>query len=185
MYLCAAYLLDRLWEVPRPLPVRVGPLLCVAVVAFGLWQTPRVAEPLVDADREGRWLLDYLHTHADPKPVAVYTDSWRVMFIVARYGRSDRAWIPRGVPPDSKRRKVKFLSGAPPGVLVVTGGATLPWYSGIDLIVSLSRLDFEVPRHWTLVAERHGKVTPWRAEPLRIWSVGSPSADGAAAPPPA
>src|SRR5262249_55044061 len=87
VYLCAAYLLDRLWDVPRPLPVRVGPLLCVAVVAFGLWQTPRVAEPLVDADRDGRWLLDYLHAHEGPKSVAVYTDSWRVMFIIARYGR--------------------------------------------------------------------------------------------------
>lgn len=177
VYLSAAYLLDRLWNVPRRLPVRLGPLLCLVVVAFGLFQTPRVAEPLVDANRDSRWLLTYLHSHEGRQPVRIYTDYWRVDMIISRYEGFSLAWIPQGVRPDSREEKATFFRGVPAGALAVTGGATLPWYSGIDLIASLSRLDFSVPRNWKLVAEHEGKIMPWRAEPLRIWSVGATSSE--------
>ena len=183
VYLCGAYLLDRLWDVPRRLPVHVGPLLCAGVVAFSLYETPRVAGPLVDADRDSRWLVAYLKEHAGPQRVAVYTDSWRIALVVSRYDGFHTAWDMHGVGADSKTDKENFLRTAPAGSLVVTGGATLPWYSGIDLVLSLSRIEFTVPATWTLLAEYPGKTTPWRAEPMRVWSVGRPVADGVAGPP--
>ena len=171
LYLSGAYLLDRLWALgPRRSPVGLGAVLCVAVALFGLQQTPRVAEPLSDANRDCRHLIAFLRGIATDKPTPLFTDSWRVALIQAQYPRHYKAWMLRGVGADSKDEKVRFLRSVREG-LVITGGATLPWYSGIDLIVSLSRLDFTVPPSWTLLREFDGKLTSWRVEPLRVWSV--------------
>ena len=179
LYLSGAYLLDRLWELgPRRSPVGLGAVLCVVVALFGLQQTPRVAEPLSDANRDGRHLIAYLRTIATAKPVPLFTDSWRMELVLAQYPRPYKAWMLHGVGAVSKDKKVRFLRSVQEG-LVITGGATLPWYSSIELIVNLSTLDFTVPPNWTLLHRFEGKLSSWRVEPLRVWSVNG--ADGGAA----
>jgi len=168
VYLCGGYFLEQLCR--SRWTVGVGVLAAAAVALVGIQQTPRVAEPLHDANRDGRRLVAYLRATASDGPTDLYTDFWRVDRIRAQYHRGYLVWNLHGVTPDSKQEKVDFLKGVRRG-LVVTGGATLPWYSGLDLIISLSRLDFAVPDNWTLVEQFDGKVTQWRAEPLRIWSV--------------
>ena len=181
LYLSGAYLLDQLWAVgPRGSPVGLGAVLCVPIALFGLQQTPRVAGPLCDANRDGRQLIAYLRTIATDKPVPLFTDSWRKLLIQTQYPRHDTAWMLHAVGPDSKDEKVSFLRSVREG-LVITGGATLPWYSGIDLIVSLSRLDFTVPPTWTLLRQFDGQLASWRVEPLRVWSVKSQDGGAAAA----
>jgi len=178
-YLNAGYFLDRTWDL-RLLrsPLRLGPIVCAAMVAVGLQQTPRVIEPLADSSRDGRRLLAWLPSQRKSTPVPLYSDSWRIAWIRALYPKYWEAWTLHGVVADTRAKKVHFLQAVPPGALVITGGATLPWYSGIDLIVSLSRLSFTVPPNWTLLQEFDGKRAPWRAEPLRVWSVGPPVAAG-------
>jgi len=174
LYLSGAYFLDRTWDV-RLLgrALRLGPLMCAAVAAVGLYQTPRVAEPLTDADRDLRQLLVYLRSHEQSGPVPIYTDYWRVDLMQALYANHRAVWTLNGIGAEAKPVKVSFLQAVPPGALVITGGATLPWYSGIELIVNLSTLDFTVPSHWKLLWEFDGRRTPWRVEPLRVWSVGA------------
>jgi hypothetical protein len=178
-YLNAGYFLDRTWDL-RLLrsPLRLGPIVCAAMVAVGLQQTPRVIEPLADSSRDGRRLLAWLPSQRKSTPVPLYSDSWRIAWIRALYPKYWEAWTLHGVVADTRAKKVHFLQAVPPGALVITGGATLPWYSGIDLIVSLSRLSFTVPPNWTLLQEFDGKRAWWRAEPLRVWSVGPPVAAG-------
>jgi len=181
LYLSGAYLLDRLWDLgPRRSPVGLGAVLCIAVALFGLQRTPRVAGPLCDANRDGRQLIAYLRTIATDEPVPLFTDFWRIELLQAQYPGHDKAWALHGVGSDSKDEKVRFLRSVQEG-LVITGGATLPWYSSIDLIVSLSRLDFTVPPSWTLLRQSDGKLASWRVEPLRVWSVKSQDGGAAAA----
>ena len=59
----------------------LGAVLCVVVALFGLQQTPGVAEPLCDANRDGRHLIAYLRTIATDKRVPLFTDSWRKLLI--------------------------------------------------------------------------------------------------------
>jgi len=132
-----------------------------------------VAEPLTDADRDLRQLLVYLRSHEQSGPVPIYTDYWRVDLMQALYANHRAVWTLNGIGAEAKPVKVRFLQAVPPGALVITGGATLPWYSGIELIVNLSTLDFTVPSHWKLLWEFDGRRTPWRVEPLRVWSVGA------------
>jgi 4-amino-4-deoxy-L-arabinose transferase-like glycosyltransferase len=165
-YLCGAYLLEALWQVRAVL----GAGACAALIAAGVYWTPRVAEPLVDANRDGRHLIRVLGEQ--PKNVVVYSDNWHITEI---WGRMVPLPPLKDVKPDSKDEKVSFLRAIPPGALVVTGGATLPWYSGIDLIVNLSTLDFSAPPNWQLIDEYDGPRRPWRIEPLRIWRVGPPA----------
>jgi 4-amino-4-deoxy-L-arabinose transferase-like glycosyltransferase len=165
LYLCGGYLLDALWRVRRA----VGGVVTAAVVLVGLWWTPRVAEPLVDANRDVRHLVAVLRTQ--PSDVPVYSDYWHVWLVWSR------VWpVPplHQVLPNSQDEKVRFLAAVPPDALVVTGGATLPWYSGIELIVNLSTLHFTVPPTWRLVDEFDGPRRPWRIEPLRVWRVARP-----------
>jgi hypothetical protein len=178
-YLNAGYFLDRTWDL-RLLrsPLRLGPIVCAAMVAVGLQQTPRVIEPLADSSRDGRRLLAWLPSQRKSTPVPIYSDYWHTEWIHALYPKPEEAWTLHGVGADSPAEKVRFLESVPPGALVITGGATSAWYSGIDLILSLSRLSFTVPPNWTLLQEFDGKQAPWRAEPLRVWSVGPPVAAG-------
>jgi len=179
LYLSGAYLLDGLWELgPRRSPLGLGAVLCVVVALFGLQQTPGVAGPLCDADRDGRHLIAYLRTIATDKPVPLCTDFWRVNLVLAQYPRHRQSWMLHGVG-GSKDEKVRFLRSVQEG-LVITGGATLPWYSGIELIVNLSTLNFTVPPNWTLLHQFDGRRTSWRVEPLRVWSVKSQDAGAAA-----
>jgi 4-amino-4-deoxy-L-arabinose transferase-like glycosyltransferase len=163
LHLCAAYLLDELWRVRRAL----GALAAAAVVGAGVWWTPRVAEPLVDANRDVRHLVAVLRT--EPRDVPVYSDYWHVWLVWSRISP-----VPplHQVLPDSQEEKARFLTAVPPDALVVTGGATLPWYSGIELILNLSTLEFTVPPSWHLVDEFDGPRRAWRIEPLRVWRVG-------------
>jgi len=162
LYLCGAYGLDRLWRVRTPL----GAGACAAVVAAGLYWTPRVAEPLVDANRDVRHLVRFMRTQ--PSDVPVYSDYWHILQVWSG------VWpVPRivSVEQAAVADKLRFLESVPPGALVVTGGATLPWYSNLDLIVNLSLLPFTVPPTWQLVYEYDGARQPWRVEPLRVWRV--------------
>ena len=79
-------------------------------------------------------------------------------------------WKFKGVGGESKDKKIDFINSIKEGYLI-TGGATLPWYSGIDLILSLSRLGYEPKKNWELVYEEPGEITRWRVEPLRIWRI--------------
>jgi hypothetical protein len=172
VYLATAYALESLWR--RHLALGVPAVLVTA--AIGLWQTPAVTRPLHDANKDFRALLPFLQQHEGlpgTPPMPLQTDYWRVNLIHARYPGFGRAWELRGVTPDSRDEKIAFLRDAKPG-LVVTGGATLPWYSGIGLVLSLSALDFAPPPTWRLVYEVPGEVTPWRLEPLRVWRVSPP-----------
>jgi 4-amino-4-deoxy-L-arabinose transferase-like glycosyltransferase len=162
LYLAGGYGLDRLWRLRAPL----GAGACAAIVAAGLYWTPRVTEPLVDANGDVRHLVRFMR--AQPSDVPVYSDYWHILQVWSG------VWpVPRieSVSETTKEAKLHFLEEIPPGVLVVTGGATLPWYSSLDLIVNLSQLGFAVPPTWHLVDEYVRPMRPWRIEPLRVWRV--------------
>jgi len=172
VYVATAYALECLWR--RHLALGIPAVLLVTAV--GLQQTPAVTTPLHDANKDFRALLPFLQRHEvlpGERAMLIQTDYWRVNLIHARYPGFGRAWELRGVTPDSRDEKIAFLRDAKPG-LVITGGATLPWYSGIGLVLSMSALDFAPPPTWKLLYEVPGEVTPWRLEPLRVWRV-SPS----------
>jgi hypothetical protein len=167
LYLCAAYALDRAW-VRQP---ALGVAGVAAVVAIGLWNVPAVTEPLRDANRDARALVAFLKTHErlpGEARLKIHTDYWRVDQIRARYPGFAAAWELVGVGPDSPSQRVAFLGRVTDGV-VVSGGASLPWYSGPGLVVSLSALHYQPPHTWRLAWTYPGPVTPWRLEPLRVW----------------
>jgi hypothetical protein len=169
LYLCGAYFLDRAARWRRA----VATPLAVLVVLAGLAQTPAVSEPLRDANRDGRALLAFLRSHerlpGNPSTL-LQSSMWRNAYIRALYDGYFPVWYLVDLAPSPPERQIAFLASRTDGLLV-TGGAWLPWYGSPDLVLSLTRLGFRVPRTWRLVWQYPGKRTPWRVEPLRVWQI--------------
>lgn len=170
IYLGAAYSIAMLLRVNSRIVQGLAVATLAGTFCFGLLETPSVTYPSRNANRDGRALVRYLQENPPNEQTIISTDYWRIAWLSGLNHPQARKWIFKGVTSDSKEAKVEFLQSRTEG-LVVTGGASLPWYSGIDLIISLSRLQFTPPPHWRLMYHFPGEINEWRAEPLQVWRV--------------
>lgn len=177
-YLCAGYALTRLSAAKSIAGRGASSLVIFAVVSFGVYQSFVVTYPSRDGNQDGRALIQYIKQHPFPENSLINTDYWRIHWISGQmHPKAARLhWRYNGVAPDSKEKKIEFLQSIREGI-VITGGSTAVWYSGIELILNLSTLDFEVPKNWELLFEIPGQEEQWRVEPLRVWSVQPTASD--------
>jgi hypothetical protein len=169
LYIAAAYLCDILWRRGRA-GRGAAALTVVAVCVFGLWETPSATEPSWDSSRDGRTLSRFFREEIPAPRVAVSGDEWncyRLRYMndgLARGWRFDCQWF------EDDGQKRDFLAAVDHGY-VVTGGASLAWYSARPWVLNLEEIGFEPPGSWELVKQVDGPVRPWRREPLRVWRV--------------
>ncbi len=169
LHIAAAYLCDLAWRRGRGGRIAAG--LTVAVVAgFGLWETPAATEPSWDANGDGRALSAFFRHTVPETPVAIHGDEWncyRLRYMnhgQARRWRFDCEWF------EDEQQKTAFLADIDHGY-VVTGGASLAWYSNHPWVLNLGELGFAPPPAWEQVLHVDRPVRPWRREPMRVWKV--------------
>jgi hypothetical protein len=169
LYIAAAYLCESVWRRGRA-GRGVAVLMVATVCVFGLWETPTATEPSWDSSRDGRILSRFFREEIPGPRVAVSGDEWncyRLRYMndgLARGWRFHCQWF------EDDAQKRDFLAAVDHGY-VVTGGASLAWYSARPWVLNLEELGFEPPETWELVKQVDGPARPWRREPLRVWRV--------------
>jgi hypothetical protein len=148
-------------------------MACVGVfLLLSAWQAVALTAPTRDAFDEMRRATAMLSRFPNDR---VATDYELVTRFIAFEGgwRWNRAIWLQAESPDTRALEVRGLSN----VVVVTGGARLPWYGCPRCTANLGGL--EPPASWQLVGSIEGKpLTSYRQETLRIWHV-PPSASSA------
>jgi hypothetical protein len=151
-----------------------GTALGVAVALHALSIMPETVRPSLDANADGRKLVQFFRTAAVPEGSVLYVDSVKAMWMSAVfYPDNMRYQVTPFVSVDREKTR-QFLLGLTSGV-VVTGGSTLGWYGNVDMNFDLEWCGVTPPPNWKLLYQFDAPVAPWRREPLRVWRVEPPS----------
>ncbi len=143
---------------------RVGAVLVAGVLVLSAVQAVALTRPTRDAFGEMRHAVALLARYPDERVWVDYGLGYRF----TQMGPLDasRRYAPvRSEVPAARWRE---FQGARDGI-VVTGGARLPWYGCPRCTANVQ--GFPLPASWTLLAQLDAPLTPYRAEPLRIWRV--------------
>jgi 4-amino-4-deoxy-L-arabinose transferase-like glycosyltransferase len=146
---------------------RLGVVLVAALVVFFVQQGVALSRPTRDAYGEQRRANAYLLVHFPTERFASDSGFYSRMASFDLEGRYDRFTELRAEDLPARAEELRRLSN----LILITGGARLPWYGCIRCAANLATLE-PLP-WWTAVATLPGDVTPYRMEPLRIWRVGT------------
>lgn len=167
IYFAAAYFLLKIYQDHSK---KLAIIFLFSTFVFSMYQTPKVTYASRNANQDMRKTISFLDKNPLKSPKIISTDYWRIAWLSGLKNPLSTNWKFKGVTPDSNEKKKEFLDSIEEGY-IITGGASLPWYSGIDLILNLTRLDYPPKENWELILEVPGEVTAWRVEPLRVWRV--------------
>jgi len=145
----------------------------IYVVAFSLYQTPKVSEPSWSSNSDGRLLSSFFRTNPLPKGSMIYADFWNCSRLHGMNYPESWKWTMNCETPNTRQEKNQYLNSIKDGY-VITGGGSLAWYSSFSWVLNISNTDFQPNKHWRLLHEIPGESKPWRKESMKIWRVTDP-----------
>jgi hypothetical protein len=143
----------------------VGAAFVAVFVLVSAWQAVALTAPTRDAFDEMRRATAMLSRFLNDRVASDYELITRFIAFEGGWRWNRAIWL-RAESAETRALEIRGLSG----VVVVTGGARLPWYGCPRCTANLGTL--EPPESWQLVASIEGKpLTSYRQEALRIWHV--------------
>jgi 4-amino-4-deoxy-L-arabinose transferase-like glycosyltransferase len=147
---------------------RTGVVLVGAALVLFVKQSADLSWPTRDAFGEQRRVGDYLLKRYPVERFASDSGFFSRMANFRLGGVHTRFVEIVGNTPEARAGQYLQLRD----VVVITGGARLPWYGCVRCATSIG--DFSPLPSWRLVAALPGPQTPYRREPLLVWRVSGP-----------
>jgi 4-amino-4-deoxy-L-arabinose transferase-like glycosyltransferase len=149
----------------------VGTALVAGFVVLSAWQGVALTAPTRDAFSEMRRASAMLRGFPNVRVASDYEFVTRFIAFDGGWRWNRAIWL-KSESPEARGVEFRDLSD----MVVVTGGARLPWYGCPRCTANIGEL--QPPSSWQLIGSIEGQpLTAYRQEPLRIWRVSQGAGD--------